>query len=568
MKWLLNLKVAHKLAFSFGACLALAVIAGLVGIQRMAAMNAGTVIDEGSPIVGVVLMSHFLNDEKEYRIHLLKYIIARDEQKRTKLLSQIAGNRADVEKDLNDYEKHISDDEDRKNFAQVRDDWNTITSDESKIINAGNTTDLDNIAQVILTDTEPGFHNARIHGEALEAWNAKRSIDISKETKTAFISARQSILVLLAFSLLVGAALAWAATQSICGDLSKLVAQISSVNKGMVGLVDNAKALAEGDFNERNLAVTPLMEWGRHDEFGKLASTFDLLHAQLKVVVKSIWKAQKTLSDLIASIRATSESLAASTGQLSAGNEDLSIRTSDQASSLQSTAANMEQMTSIVRLSAENARQANHLALKARDVASSGGEIVHRAVSSMNEISTASKKISDIVSIIDDIAFQTNLLALNAAVEAARVGEQGRGFAVVASEVRSLAGRSSTAAKEIKSLVLDSVRKVEDGTTLVNMSGEKLEQIIEAVVEVADVVAQISTGAEEQSEGIEHVNRSVMSLDEITQQNAALVEEAAAESNAMSAQAAGLITQLGEFKLQQADANAMSKHVADSYGAE
>ena len=226
--------------------------------------------------------------------------------------------------------------------------------------------------------------------------------------------------------------------------------------------------------------------------------------------------------------------------EISQGNTDLSQRTEEQASSLEETASSMEQMTSTVRQNADNAGQANQLAIAARDQAERGGEVVSKAVAAMSEINGASKKIADIISVIDEIAFQTNLLALNAAVEAARAGEQGRGFAVVATEVRNLAGRSATAAKEIKALIHDSVRKVGEGAELVTQSGATLEQIVGAVKKVTDIVAEIAAASQEQSAGIEQVNKAVMQLDELTQQNAALVEQASAASQSMADQARAL----------------------------
>jgi len=202
-----------------------------------------------------------------------------------------------------------------------------------------------------------------------------------------------------------------------------------------------------------------------------------------------------------------------------------------------------------VKQNADNAAQANQLALAARDQAEKGGTVVSQAVAAMSGINDASKKIADIIGVIDDIAFQTNLLALNAAVEAARAGEQGRGFAVVASEVRSLAGRSATAAKEIKELIQDSVRKVEDGSVLVTQSGQTLEKIVAAVKKVSDIVAEIAAASREQSSGIEQVNRAVMQMDELTQQNAALVEEATAASQAMAEQVRGLNEMLARFQV-------------------
>ncbi len=235
--------------------------------------------------------------------------------------------------------------------------------------------------------------------------------------------------------------------------------------------------------------------------------------------------------------------------EISAGNSNLSQRTEEQSSSLEETASSMKEMTTTVKQNAANAGQANQLALAARGQAESGGTVVGKAISAMSEINSSSKRIADIIGVIDEIAFQTNLLALNAAVEAARAGEQGRGFAVVASEVRSLAGRSATAAKEIKELIQDSVRKVEDGSTLVTDSGHTLEQIVVSVKKVSDIVAEIAAASREQSSGIEQVNRAVMQMDELTQQNAALVEEATAASRSMAEQARGLSHMVGRYKV-------------------
>ena len=226
--------------------------------------------------------------------------------------------------------------------------------------------------------------------------------------------------------------------------------------------------------------------------------------------------------------------------EISRGNTDLSQRTEEQASSLEETASSMEEMTSSVKQTADNAGQANQLATAARQQAEKGGAIVGSAVTAMRQINTSSKKIADIIGVIDEIAFQTNLLALNAAVEAARAGEQGRGFAVVASEVRNLAGRSATAAKEIKGLIQDSVVKVEEGSKLVDESGKALDDIVNSVKRVTDIVSEIAAASQEQSSGIEQVGKAVMQMDEVTQQNAALVEQAAAASQSIVAQAAAL----------------------------
>jgi methyl-accepting chemotaxis protein len=257
------------------------------------------------------------------------------------------------------------------------------------------------------------------------------------------------------------------------------------------------------------------------------------------------------LTAIVLEIRNASVAVGASAQQLSQGNDDLNQRTQEQASSLEETASSMEEMTATVRHNADNASRADQLAQSARTHAQKGGEVVAEAVTAMNGISDASRKIEDIISVIDEIAFQTNLLALNAAVEAARAGEQGRGFAVVATEVRHLAQRSAAAAKEIKALIVDSAEKVHAGTELVNRSGRSLSEIVASVKRVTDIVAEIAAASQEQSSGIDQVNRAVAQMDNATQQNAALVEEAAAASRAMLEQAQQLARQVTYFRLEE-----------------
>ncbi len=259
----------------------------------------------------------------------------------------------------------------------------------------------------------------------------------------------------------------------------------------------------------------------------------------------------KNLQETVGGIRIATESITSAASEISQGNTDLSQRTEEQASSLEETASSMEQLTSTVKQNADNARQANQLANGARDQAEQGGSVVQKAVDAMAEINSASKKIADIIGVIDEIAFQTNLLALNAAVEAARAGEQGRGFAVVASEVRNLAQRSASAAKEIKSLISDSVEKVGEGSKLVDRSGETLTEIVNSVKKVSDIVAEIAAASQEQSIGIEQVNKAITQLDEVTQQNAALVEEAAAAAESLDDQARDMSQRMAFFRLDE-----------------
>ena len=262
------------------------------------------------------------------------------------------------------------------------------------------------------------------------------------------------------------------------------------------------------------------------------------------------------MSEVVSKVKTVAAEVRRGAEEITSGNANLSQRTEQQSSSLEETASSMEEMTTTVKQNADNAGQANQLAIAARDQAEKGGSVVSQAVKAMADINDSSKKIADIIGVIDDIAFQTNLLALNAAVEAARAGEQGRGFAVVASEVRSLAGRSATAAKEIKELIQDSVRKVEDGSVLVTQSGQTLEKIVASVKKVSDIVAEIAAASREQSSGIEQVNRAVMQMDELTQQNAALVEQATAASQAMAQQVRGLNDMLERYRVAEQMANA------------
>ena len=269
--------------------------------------------------------------------------------------------------------------------------------------------------------------------------------------------------------------------------------------------------------------------------------------------------ANTTVSKLIETISEIAEAastVAQGVQEIAQGNADLSQRTEEQASSLEETASSMEQMTSTVKQSSQNAMEANTLASEAQKKAEQGGSVVAEAVTAMGEINASSKKIADIIGVIDEIAFQTNLLALNAAVEAARAGEQGRGFAVVAGEVRSLAQRSAGAAKEIKDLIRDSVTKVENGAKLVNLSGETLDTIVDSVKQVSAMMAEISTASMEQTSGIEQVNVAVSQMDEMTQQNAALVEQASATGEALADQASQLRQQVSFFKMNEGSLNA------------
>ncbi|KAB8044714.1 hypothetical protein GCN78_28365 [Janthinobacterium rivuli] len=282
---------------------------------------------------------------------------------------------------------------------------------------------------------------------------------------------------------------------------------------------------------------------------GDLTTHIDTRPGDTSSLLMAIKAMRDNLAHLVSQVRNDAESISTASGEIASGNHDLSARTEQQAGSLEETASTMEEMTSTVRQNADNARQANQLAISASQVATQAGGVVSQVVDTMGAINASSKKIGDIIAVIDGIAFQTNILALNAAVEAARAGEQGRGFAVVASEVRNLAQRSAAAAKEIKQLIDSSAEQVGAGEKLVALAGETMEKVVSSVQHVTDIVAEISSASAEQSAGIEQINQAIVEMDNMTQQNSALVEQASAAAQAMNEQAAGLAQIVSVFKV-------------------
>lgn len=351
--------------------------------------------------------------------------------------------------------------------------------------------------------------------DSLVEHTGKHLEESGAQAKRHYMSGRLLMLVLSVVALLIASACAFWVTRSI--------------TRPMALAVRVAEGIAAGELHH-DIMVTA------RDETGRLLQAMQAMREQLRQIVGEI--------------RLASGNVSTAASEIVEGNAELSQRTQEQASALEETASSMEEMNSTVKQNADNARQANQLAANARAQAEQGGEVVSKAVRAMADINHSSKKIADITGVIDGIAFQTNLLALNAAVEAARAGEQGRGFAVVAAEVRKLAQRSAEAAKEIKGLISESVEKIEGGTRLVDASGQTLSEIVTAVKKVSDIVAEIALASQEQSAGIEQVNKAVMQMDEMTQQNAALVEEAAAASEAVDAQAQTLRQLIAFFKME------------------
>jgi methyl-accepting chemotaxis protein len=358
--------------------------------------------------------------------------------------------------------------------------------------------------------------------------------DLRVGTRLSLISFLGTVIIFAIF--------VWAIGFSIASMLGGVVAALiltailyvairNTVTRPLEEATELAQKIANGDLTARS-------ETNRDDELGKL--------------LKAINGITLGLANVVWNVRNGTDTIATASKEIASGNQDLSSRTEQQASSLEETASSMEELTSTVRQNADNARQANQLAVTASDIATKGGAVVSQVVETMHSIHESSRKIADIISVIDGIAFQTNILALNAAVEAARAGEQGRGFAVVATEVRSLAQRSAGAAREIKSLIDDSVSRVEVGNKLVDQAGTTMDEVVTSIRRVTDIMAEITEASREQSEGIEQVNQAITQMDTVTQQNAALVEQAAAAAESLQVQTAELVKQVDIFKLKTA----------------
>jgi methyl-accepting chemotaxis protein-1 (serine sensor receptor) len=454
-------------------------------------------------------------------------IISKDPAEVARFKEARLARKAETLKLLREYSDAQQSDEGKAFAAKIADANVALTHaiDEVDVALAAN--DAKTAGELVLKKIDPAFDVLSSAMEAASAHLFKRSQEALENAEGEFRLSRGVCIAAIVIGLAVAAVLGLMLIRTISAGLANALTVASKIADGHIG---------------------SSIDTSRRDEIGAL--------------LQALQRMDTKLHGIVGEVREASDSVGGAASQLSKGNDDLSQRTQEQASALEETAASMEEMTSTVKQNADNARQANQLATSARSQAERGGHIVTRAVGAMEEINASSRKIADIISVIDEIAFQTNLLALNAAVEAARAGEQGRGFAVVASEVRSLAQRSASAAKEIKDLIGDSVEKVSSGSALVDESGKALGEIIESVKRVSDIVAEIAAASEEQASGIDQVNNAVTQMDDTTQQNAALVEEAASAAKAMEQQAQRLIAQMSFFRTAGASYTTAAKPTA------
>ncbi len=516
MSTLRQLSIGGRLAAAFALTCLLVLITGVAGLMMMRSMNDNTEEIAGNWLPSVQLLSQIDSTVNTERRVLMRHILEVDASSKQKQADRLAEIRSKTLPELlTRYEALISSEEERALYKDFRSKLTAYHATEEKLI------ELSNMGDAMLSDIR-----LALHGESSRTFIALTDVlakDIALNAEgvhKATLDSRKEYdrALWVAAGVIVFAMLA-------CVMLAVFISR--SITQPLAEAVTLANAVAEGDLS-RQLHVA-----GR-DELSTLGNTLNtMIH---------------NLSNLVGRIRSGTDSIATASAQIAQGNADLSSRTENQAASLQETAASMQQMDDTVRGNSDNARQANQLALQATQVATQGGQDVGHVVATMSAIQESSRRISDIIGVIDGIAFQTNILALNAAVEAARAGEQGRGFAVVASEVRSLAQRSANAAREIKGLITDSVEKVEMGTHQVNQAGQTIDDVVLQVRKVNDLIAEISSSSTEQSQGVGQINSAVNNLDQTTQQNAALVEETSAAAESLRQQAQQLAQAVSAFK--------------------
>lgn len=515
---LLNMNIRKKLFASFTALtlfLILASIFGYAGIKKISGMM-DTMFEEHYVIS--VTLNGLKAEMNRARTLLLTMMNEKDKEKLDAIKKRLDDEvRPTINDGFSKLMESRTDDKMKASFKELQDTWDVFRETRDKqiipLIYAGKVGEAAALGLGVQKERYDKIMNmisSIIKHETDEAEAAQ---------KEAHSGAQRAAVTLIVISIL-GLVLSVIIAVTISGNLAKRIQVIAGVSE----------AIAKGD-------LTKEVNVSGGDEIGGMAVSFKEM--------------QKNLMGIVSQVREASSQVAIASDQIAQGNQDFSQRITEQSASVEETASTMEEMASAVRQNADSAREANKLAAEARNSAEEGGNVMGNMIMAMGEINSSSKKISEIIDVIDEIAFQTNILALNAAVEAARAGDQGRGFAVVAVEVRNLAQRSAQAAKEISTLIKDSVEKVEDGQKLANASKTTLDGIINHVKRVADLIGEMSAASQEQADGVEQVNKAMTQMDQVTQQNASLAEEASATAEEMSAEAKQLLELVGFFKTSE-----------------
>ena len=511
---LLNLRIGPRLIGGFGLVLALLILLAIMGVVNMTRLNANTNRLANQEWVAAKLATNALDNVRGSVARVFQITVATNPAEIAKAYERLQANTTAFDDALNKLERYMEEGEERTVFAKARAVRTQYVASYEKVLALAKAGNQEGARSQAFGETYTylhGFADVLRNLISLQQTGFEAGARLSEET---FEWARMQTAILSVVAVLLGIGLGLWITRSITVPIQNAV--------------KIAQTVANGDLNSRIEVV------GR-DETSEL--------------MQAIKEMQSHLVEVVANVRQGSESVATASGEIAQGVIDLSSRTEEQASALEQTAASIDELGSSIKHTFESGKRANQMASSAAEVAVKGGAVVAQVVQTMEAINVSSKKIADIIGLIDGIAFQTNILALNAAVEAARAGDQGRGFAVVASEVRSLAGRSASAAKEIKALIETSVGNVDEGCKLVEMAGSTMDEIVVSVRRVASIMGEISVSSQDQSAGIDQVNQAISQMDQVTQQNAALVEEAAAAASSLEVQAQQLVKVVSVFNL-------------------
>lgn len=515
-----NMKLGAKLIGAFVLVSVISAIVSVIGVRSMGQISANADTTYRQDLVGLNLIQQANADVLRAGTYLRNAILAATVEQRTTSVSQAEKAMTSAREHLNQAEPLVYTEKGKATFADLDQNWRDFAQAFDAMKSRINTAGLQD--QAALTNYllgeyhDKGFKTLVLMGTLVDVKQSDAQTTAGNNDKV-YDDGRNLMLVLVVLSVLIGIGIGVWIARSLTRQLGTEPATAANL--------------------ARNVAA------------GDLSVTIDLRSGDTNSLMASLKAMRDALSRVVADVRENAEGVATASAQIAQGNLDLSSRTEEQAASLEETASSIEELTAAVRHNTDNAKQAATLAGTASGVAQQGGEVVGRVVETMRDIAASSTRMSEIISVIEGIAFQTNILALNAAVEAARAGEEGRGFAVVAGEVRALAQRSASAAKEIKDLIADSVGRVEAGSTLVAQAGNTINEIVGSVKRVTDIVGEISSASQEQSAGIEQVNLAINQMDQVTQQNAALVEEASAAAQSMAQQAQGLRAAVAFFKV-------------------